>query len=154
MRLASSSITTTTNGSSTLALVAAGVSGQAGGPASHEGDGVVEQVGHGFEVVAGEAGEQGPTGPEFHAPFGVDGPDLHGPGGDGRAQAPDQRPQHRALARPGDPGHQDVRAGHPHPPGGAVLDHPDGHGVKVNRARDGQGGVRRRRGGRGGPVRG
>jgi hypothetical protein len=78
--------------------VGAGDSGQAGGAVAHQDDGVVENLGHGVEVVSGETGEQRSTWSEFHAAFRVDSPDLDHAGGDGGAQAPQQRPQHRALA--------------------------------------------------------
>ena len=48
---------------------------------------------------------------ELHAALGVEHPELHEPVTDRGAEAPDQRPQHRALARAGGTGDEDLRAG-------------------------------------------
>ena len=107
-------------------------------PQPHPFHGLVEDAGHAVGIVVGEPGEQRHAGRQLHAALGIERPHLDQAGADAAGQGPDERPQHRPLARPGRPGDEHVRAGQPQPVRLSVLPHPERQPAEVGHVRHGQ----------------
>ena len=95
--------------------------GECLGAGVHDGDEVLQQVAHRLGGGVLEPGEQSPAGPQLHPALGVDRPHLHPPRRDGRGEAVEEGPDHRALPGPGRAGDEHVGAEQAEPPQGPVL---------------------------------
>jgi hypothetical protein len=76
-----------------------GDAGQTLSPVSHEGDGVIQKIGHGREVVGLKPGEQGSARTSPHPALRIDGPSLYGSVGNRGAETSRYGPHDGAFAR-------------------------------------------------------
>ena len=115
-------------------FVQAGPAPQPPGPGLHHRHGVLEHGGHHRGRLVGEPVEQRRAGGHLHAALRVEHPQTDQAVTDARAEPADQRPHHRALARPGLAGNQGVRTPQPDHPGPAVLPAADRHRPEIHRS--------------------
>ena len=138
MRLASSSITTTTNGSSTLAWWRRACPARRAARARMRATASSSRSAMVSKSSAAKRANRARPGPSSMPPLGSMAQTCTVP-----AAMAGHRPRisdhsTEPFPAPVTPATRTCEPADPYPPGGAVLDHPDGHGLEVNRARDGQ----------------